>query len=76
MVEDETTEIFTRKKVRERKNSKKKRERGEANGTKWVAQNRQEVQGTYRSTIIVWTYIDAHSLKPSLQHKHLISSRI
>jgi len=55
MVEDETTEIFRRKNVREKGNSKEKPERGKANGTSWVAQNRQEVQGTYRSNIIVWT---------------------
>jgi len=55
MVEDETTEIFRRKNVREKGASKEKPERGKANGTRLVAQNRQEVQGTYRSTIIVWT---------------------
>jgi hypothetical protein len=76
MVEDETTEIFRRKRRRERRTPRKSQKGTKTNGKMGVAQNRQEAHSTYRSTVIVWTYFDADTLKPSLEHKHLILSRI
>jgi hypothetical protein len=52
-----------RKKVRVKENSKEMPERDEANVTRGVAQNRQEVHGTYRSPIAIWTNFDEQTLE-------------
>jgi hypothetical protein len=62
MVEDETTEIFRRKKAREMRTPRKGQKGAQLMGRGGVAQNRQEVHVTYWSTITVWMYFDADTL--------------